>query len=291
MQRKLRGTIITSFFVILYGSGFIFTQLGLENSSPIFFLVLRFFLAFCILFLISMIFSFPFPKNLKEYLHIAFAGSLTVGVFSLGVFMSISYGVSGALNSLVIALQPILVTVLALTFLKEEINKKMYFGLVLGFLGVFFVIYSSLEFNVNSLFGVFWSVIALLGLSFGNLYQKKYCENMNLYTGGAIQTFSSTLLVLPFLLFEEIKVVWNSDFIVALFYMVIVVSIGALSLLYIMIKQGEVSKVASVFYLIPVSAVIFSYILFDDKLQLSTIVGIVTIITSILLINQKKEKN
>ena len=100
-----------------------------------------------------------------------------------------------------------------------------------------------------SIIGIFCSLVALAGLSFGSLYQKKYCSNMNLFSGGAIQTFSSTILVLPFLFFEEIKINWNLEFCMALFYMAIGVSIVALSLLYIMIKNGEVSKVSSIFYL------------------------------------------
>ena len=132
--------------------------------------------------------------------------------------------------------------------------------------------------------------MALAGLSFGSLYQKKYCSNMNLYSGGAIQTLISTILVLPFLFFEEIKINWNLEFCMALFYMAIGVSIVALSLLYIMIKNGEVSKVSSIFYLVPVSAALVSYFLLHEKMELSVLIGIITVIIAISLIN-KKQKN
>jgi drug/metabolite transporter (DMT)-like permease len=112
---------------------------------------------------------------------------------------------------------------------------------------------------------------------------------MNLYSGGAIQTFSSTILVLPFLFFEDAHINWNVDFTIALLYMTVGVSIGALSLLYIMIKNGEVSKVSSIFYLVPVSAAIVSYFLLGDKIEFSEIIGIFTIIIGIVLINKKKK--
>jgi drug/metabolite transporter (DMT)-like permease len=213
---------------------------------------------------------------------------LTVGTFSIGVFLSISYGVSGALNALIIALQPIVVTFLAQRFLDEKINKRVYLGLIIGFIGVSFVVVSKLDTSFDSIVGIFCSVIALLGLSFGSLYQKKYCTDMNLYSGGAIQTLSSTILVIPFLFFEEIHITWNGEFIIALFYMAVGVSIGALSLLYIMIKNGEVSKVSSIFYLVPVSAAIVSYFLLGDKIEFSEIIGIITIIIGIILINKRE---
>jgi drug/metabolite transporter (DMT)-like permease len=288
MSAYIQKSILPFFFIFLYGSGFIFTQYGLDNSSPMVFLGIRFFVAFWILLIIAYILKVPIPKSKKEFFQIAFAGSLTVGTFSIGVFLSISYGVSGALNALIIALQPIVVTFLAQRFLDEEINKRVYLGLIIGFIGVSFVVVSKLDTSFDSIVGIFCSVIALLGLSFGSLYQKKYCTDMNLYSGGAIQTLSSTILVIPFLFFEEIHITWNGEFIIALLYMAIGVSIGALSLLYIMIKKGEVSKVSSIFYLVPVSAAIVSYFLLGDKIEFSEIIGIITIIIGIILINKRE---
>ena len=288
MSLYIKKSILSFGFIFLYGSGFIFTQYGLQNSSPMAFLGIRFFIAFWILLIIAYVLKVPFPKSKKEFFQIALAGSLTVGTFSIGVFLSISYGVSGALNALIIALQPIIVTFLALKFLSEEINKRVWLGLIIGFIGVSFVVISRLDISFDSIIGIFWSVVALLGLSFGSLYQKKYCSHMNLYSGGAIQTLSSTILVLPFLFFEDIHINLNGEFIIALLYMAIGVSIGALSLLYIMIKNGEVSKVSSIFYLVPVSAAIVSYFLLGDKIEFSEIIGIITIIIGIILINKRK---
>lgn len=287
MRESLQKSILPFGFIFLYGSGFIFTQYGLQNSTPMAFLGIRFFIAFCILVLIAYFFKMPFPKNKKEFFHISIAGSLTVGTFSIGVFLSISYGISGAINALIISLQPIIVTVLALNFLKEKITIRVWIGLALGFLGVFFVVISKLNVEDFSMIGIFCSLVALAGLSFGSLYQKKYCTGMNLYSGGAIQTLSATLLTLPFLFFEDIYVTWNIDFFIALFYMAVGVSIGALSLLYIMIKNGEVSKVSSIFYLVPVSAAIVSYFLLNEKLELNVIIGIITVIIGITLINKR----
>jgi len=285
----IKKSILPFLFILLYGSGFVFTQFGLVNASPMAFLAIRFFIAFWILLIIAIIFKVSWPNNIKEFIHIAIAGSLTVGVFSIGVYLSLFYGISASLSALVIALQPIIVALLAWKFLNEQKNNKIILGLILGFIGVFFVISQKID-NVELSIGILYSFIALLGLSIGNLYQKKFCLNMNLFSGGAIQTLSSTLLVIPFLYFEDIRVVWNIDFILALMYMSIGVSIGALSLLYIMIKKADVSKVSSIFYLVPVSAVLISYILFDVKIDLVTMLGIIIVLFAIVLINKKSKK-
>ena len=285
----IKKSILPFLFILLYGSGFVFTQYGLENSSPMAFLAIRFIIAFWILLIFSVVLKVLWPKSIKEFMHIAIAGSLTVGTFSIGVFLSISYGIDASLSALVIALQPILVAVLAWKFLNEEKNTKIIFGFLLGFIGVFFVIAQKID-NIDLSIGILYSFLALLGLSIGNIYQKKHCLNMNLFSGGAIQTLASTILVLPFLYYEDINIVWNSDFIIALLYMSVGVSIGALSLLYIMIKNADVSKVSSIFYLVPLSAVFISYLLFDAQIDLVTILGIIIVLFAIVLIN-KKPKN
>lgn len=286
-MQKIKKGFLPLGFIFLYGSGFIFTQYGLENSTPMAFLAIRFFVAFWILLFISYFFKVSWPKDYKEVFHISVAGILTVGIFSLGVFMSISYGVSGALNSLIIALQPIIITFLALKLLNENINLRVFLGLLIGFLGVGFTLFSKFDSSISISFGIAWSILALLGLSIGSLYQKRFCSSMNLFSGGTIQTLSSTILILPFLYFEESHITWNTEFIIALLYMAVGVSIGALSLLYIMIKNGEVSKVSSIFYLVPVSAALVSVLLLNQGLDISVIIGIFTVILGIVLINKK----
>lgn len=285
----IKKSILPFLFILLYGSGFVFTQYGLENSSPMMFLTIRFFIAFFILLVVAQVLNVQWPSSLKEFMHIAIAGSLTVGTFSIGVFISINYGVSASLSALIIALQPILVALLAWRFLNESMNSRIILGFIVSFLGLFIILGLKIDSDDLKL-GVLFSFIALVGLSLGNIYQKKYCSNMNLFSGGAIQTMASTILVLPFLYFEDMYVNWNMDFIIALLYMSIGVSIGALSLLYIMIKQGEVSKVSSIFYLVPLSAVFISYLLFNKSIDFYTLIGIAVVLIGILLIN-KKERN
>lgn len=277
-------------FIILSGSAFVFIKLGVQNSTLMAFLELRFLVAFFVLCLVVVLFKVKLPKSFKEIFHIAVAGILSVGLFSFGCFSSIKYGISPALCSLIISLQPIVVSFFAIKFLGEKVNKKAWLGLILGFLGVVLVLGLNEQSLQTQLAGVLLSMLGLLSISFGSLYQKKFCSNMNLVSGGAIQTFFSALLILPFLYFEETKVVFNSDFIIALLYMAVIASIGAMSFLYYMIRYGEVSKVSSLFYLLPIVSVIVTFIIFGKEMDMNIFLGIFVVLIAMNLINKKDVK-
>ncbi len=288
IRKIMSKLILPILFVILYGSGFVATKYGLPYASPLSFLTLRFFIAGALFALVVAIFKLPIPK-IKEAMHIAIAGLLTVATFSIGVFISIDLGLSPSLSAMIIALQPILVGVLAVQLTQEKINIYGWIGLFLGFVGVFFIVFQGVDLKSAGILSITMSAMGLLGLALGNLYQKKFCADMHVITGGSIQSTSSAFACLfLLLLFDDFDIVWHGEFIAALLYMSIGVSLGALSLLYMMISRQEINKVASVFYLIPVSAAITNYLLYDEIFDVYTIVGSLVILTSVYLVNKEK---
>ncbi|MXR37237.1 DMT family transporter [Craterilacuibacter sinensis] len=273
-------------FVVLYGSGFVGAKYGLPYCPPLTFLVLRFTIAAALIVVLAMLVRAPWPKSLREILHIAVAGALTVGAFSAGVFVAISVGLSPAISALIIALQPILVAVFARRVLGEYLSWQQWIGLGMGLIGVAFVVWHKIDFSAFQLFGVGMSIIGLFGVTLGNLYQKRFCASMSIFPGGAIQSATSAVLLLPFaVIFERIEVVWHPEFVIALTYMSAGVSIGALSLLYIMIRRGDVSRVASVFYLVPVSAAVASYLLYGEIFDIQVITGVSVVAIGVYFVN------
>ena len=132
MKTHHQHFVLPLFFILLYGSGFVFTQYGLQDTSPMLFLTIRFFIAFVILVCISFFLNVTWPQSIKEFFHISTAGSMTVGVFSIGVYLSLSHGISPSLSALIIALQPILVALLAIKFLNEQMSYKNVYHLEHG---------------------------------------------------------------------------------------------------------------------------------------------------------------
>jgi drug/metabolite transporter (DMT)-like permease len=133
------------------------------------------------------------------------------------------------------------------------------------------------------------SVIALFGITGGTLYQKKYCPNLDLRTGAVIQFGFSTLALLGFAWFgESMEIVWSGEFIFALAWLCIVMSFGAISLLFIMIRRGEAAKVASLFYMVPPSTALIAFFLFDETLDGVAFGGMALAVFGVALVNMKR---
>lgn len=262
-------------FVTLYGAGFVGARLGLPHAEPFAFLALRFALAAVLLAAIALAIGQAWPKSRQAVRHIIGAGLLTVGVFSAGVFYSIAGGLPPALSALIIALHPILVAVLAPALLGERVSGRQWGGLLLGLLGVFLVLRHGLNDQPALGLPVLYSFIGLVGLTTGNLYQKARCADMPLFTGGALQCATcAAACAIGAVACESGKVNWTGEFIVALGWMAILVSVGAVSLLYQLIRHGQVSRIASLFYLVPVSAALTAWLLFDQTIAPTQWLGI-----------------
>ncbi|MBI2306608.1 MAG: DMT family transporter [Rhodocyclales bacterium] len=271
-------------FVALSGSGFVGARLGLPHAEPFIFLGLRFALAALILAVIARALRAPWPRDLRETLHIGVAGLLGIAVFSASVFYSLALGVPPAVSALIIALHPILVALGAGPLLGERVSPRQWLGLLLGLAGVYLVLRGRLLVDPAYLDAALLSVLGLVGMSAGNLYQKAYCPRMNALTGSTVQ---HALCALPMFagaaLFESGTVEWSGEFVVALLWMAVPVSVGAVTLLGLLIQRGEVSRVASVFYLMPVSTAITAYLLFGQTIEAAAFGGIALAAAGVLL--------
>ncbi|PKO37115.1 MAG: EamA/RhaT family transporter [Betaproteobacteria bacterium HGW-Betaproteobacteria-6] len=275
-------------FVALYGAGFVGARLGLPHAPPFAFLALRFAIAAGLLAILAKLFSAPWPRRAREYLDIATAGFLTVGVFSAGVFYSIAQGLAPAASALIIALQPILIAIAAPALLGERIGQRRWLGLLLGMSGVFLVLRQGIAGQAPTLLPVLLSVIGLLGLSAGNLYQKARCATMHPFSGGAIQcAVCAAACLIGTTLYEDAPIAWTGEFIVALLWMAVVVSVGAVSLLVVLIRDGEVSRVAGLFYLVPVSAAMCAWLLFGQQIGPAQWLGIGIAAVGVVLANRR----
>jgi drug/metabolite transporter (DMT)-like permease len=129
------------------------------------------------------------------------------------------------------------------------------------------------------------AVTGLLGITFGTLYQKRFCANMDMRTGGVIQ-YSATGLLLWLLAFAfETRVVqWTGEFVFALFWLAIVLSIGAIGLLYLLIRRGAASKVASLFFLTPSVTAVMAFALFGEALSWLAVAGLLVTAAGVALV-------
>lgn len=274
-------------FVVLWSTGFIGARLGLPYAEPMTLLSTRFFIVAVILIVAAQIFRSTWPSPMQT-VHISVAGIGMHGLYLGGVFAAISVGVEAGTSALIVSCQPLLVAALAGPVLGEKVTARQWMGLILGLIGVVLVIQQKLAAGLGTPFGMGLCVVSLLGITFATLYQKKYCAQMNLLTGSAIQYFVVAILLGAIALAIETRVmVWHLDLIIAMSWLVLVLSIGAISLLYLLIRRGAASKVSSLFFLVPPTTAIIAWLLFGETFGPIALVGMALVVIAVAMVNMK----
>jgi len=275
-------------FVLLWSTGFIGAKLGLPYVEPFTFLLIRFAALTVILVAIALAFRAPWPSTWGAVARVSVVGLLVHGVYLGGVFSAIHVGLSAGVAALVVGLQPLLTAVGAGVFLGEKVKPRQWLGLVLGLVGVVLVLGDKLNIDGGGLDGIAFAVAALFGITAGTLYQKRHGDAMDLRSGSAIQyaVAAVPMLVLAWI-FESGEVQWSGELVFALVWLVLVLSLGAISLLYILIRRGAASKVASLFYLTPPVVAVLAWILFDETLVPMAMVGMGVVVVGVALATRK----
>ncbi|TFI59290.1 DMT family transporter [Sphingomonas parva] len=270
----LRTAGVPALFVLLWSTGFIGARLGLPHSGPLTFLSLRYGVALVLLALVALATRAPWPRRPAAIGHYAVAGLLVHGLYLGGVFVGISLGVEAGVSALIVGLQPLLTAALAGALLGERVSARQWLGLALGLAGVALVLAGKLGQGPGDALGSLACVAALLGITAGTLYQKRFCADMDLRTGGVVQFAAAGLATAPLaLLGEGWAVDWTGEFVFALLWLVLVLSIGAVTLLYLLIRRGAAAEVASLFFLVPPCTALIAWPLFGETLGAAALAG------------------
>lgn len=276
------------FFVFLWSTGFIGAKYGLPYAEPLSFLLTRYILVIGLMLLLALLTRAPWPRTARAWAHIAVSGILVHALYLGGVFVAIKHGLPAGVTALVVGMQPLLTAALAGWLLGEQVNRKQWLGLALGFIGVLLVVAG--KFGDASLGNMLWpAVAALFGITAGTLYQKRYCPGFDLRSGSVIQFVPSALLTAAVVLLGEgYQVEWTGDFVFALAWLVLVLSIGAISLLNLLIRSGSAVNVASLFYLTPPTTALIAWAMFGERLSGQALCGMVLAVSGVYLVGRAK---
>ncbi|QEM82759.1 DMT family transporter [Halomonas binhaiensis] len=276
-------------FVLLWSTGFIGAKFGLPYAEPFTFLALRVLATIAILVPMVLLMRMKWPQGPHLWGHVAVSGCLVHGAYLGGVFYGIYLGMPAGLASLLVGLQPLVTAALAGPLLNERLSILQWSGLVLGLMGVVLVLGGKMDLTALSFHDFGWPalacvMVALAGITLGTLYQKRYCTGMPLL-GGTIVQYLGALVVfgLGSLLFESREITWSTTFVLTLAWLVLVLSIAAIVLLMLLIKSGEASRVASLFYLVPPVTALEAWWLFDESLPLASLAGMALTVIGVAL--------
>ncbi len=291
-RRKLLTAAAPAVFVLLWSTGFIGAKLGLPYAEPLTFLAVRYALVSGVLLLVLIAAGSRWPRSRADVLHTVVAGLLLHGVYLGGVFSSIHLGLEAGVSALIVGVQPLLTAALAVPLLNERVNRTQIAGLVLGLGGIALVVWQKLHLGTGTTLSIGLSVLALFGITLGTLYQKRFLSGVSLVSGNLIQFASAGIAMgLLALAFESRQVVWSAQFLFALGWLVLVLSLGAISLLYVLIRHGAAARVASLFYLVPPVTALLAWQLFDERLSALALLGMGIAVAGVALVNFSERAN
>jgi len=280
--------IAPGLFVVLWSSGFIGAKYGLPYAEPFTYLSVRMGLAVA-LFALIVVVSRPVWPPARLVLHSAVTGLLAQGVYLGGVFVSIHLGMPAGLIALITGLQPVLTSTLANRWLGERVGLLQWAGLMLGVIGVYLVVEGRITIGGTLPGGWIAAALALIGITVGSLYQKRCCAMVDLRISMLVQLAASCLLFVPgAFLFETRAIVWTAEFVFALAWLVFVLSFGANLLLFWLLRRSAATRFASLFYLTPAVTALMGGLLFAERLDPLSLIGMAVCAIAVVMVNMRQ---
>ena len=273
-------------FVVLWSTGFIGTKYVLHNAGPLTYLAIR---MVCVVGLMAITVAVARPRwpDRTGIGHSIIAGLLVHGFYLGGTAVAIAHSIPAGLSALIPGLQPILTSTLANRWLGERVTALQWTGLLVGLAGVMLILHDR---PMSGDAGLGWlaSGVSLVSITLGTLYQRRYCNQIDWRSGNLIQYIAVTIFFAAGAwLFEDNVVHWTGEFILALAWLAVVLSIGSIGLLYWLIRHHAATSVASLFYLVPAVTAVMAFVLFDERLDAVAIAGMVACAAAVVLVNRR----
>lgn len=275
-------------FLILWSAGFAVAKVAVTHAAPLTILALRYGLLLMILAPLALILRPPMPATWRAAADIAIVGFLIQVVYFGLCYLAFKAGVSAASVAIIVCLQPILVALAAPYAVGERVSGRGWIGLILGLLGASLVITGRSALHIENSGGLALTFLALLGITCGTLWEKRFGVAHHPITSNLIQYAVGAAFTLPMALaLEPMSIAWDAGFIAAMAYLVLANSLLAMTLLLAMIRAGEVSRVSALFYLVPALSALFAWPLLGEEMPPITWVGMAIAGLGVAMVSRK----
>ncbi|HTD02432.1 DMT family transporter [Undibacterium sp.] len=273
-------------FILIWASGYVVAKYGLPYAQPLTFLSLRYAGVLLFMGILAITMRAPWPAR-RAWPHIAIAGILMQACYLGGVWSAVKLGMPAGVAALIVNTQPVLTACLG-PLIGEKTEGRQWLGLALGMLGVGLVVANKISVIGLSAASILLAIFALLTMTVGTMYQKKKCPSFDVRTGQFIQFAASLILTFPLALyFESQAVLWTPQFFAALAWSVFVLSGVGISVLFVMIRHGEATKVTSYMYLVPPVTAGMAWLMFDERFTVTAMAGMVIAVAGVALVVKK----
>ena len=260
-------------FVLIWSTGFIVARYGMPQSPPLKFLAMRFALAVLCFGIWARLARAHWPASGRQWLHLMVTGVFMHAGYLGGVWAAVKLGMGAGLVALLVGLQPVL-TAVWVSSRGGQVAPRQWLGLALGFGGLALVVWQKLGQGEVGAENLSLALLALLSMTIGTLYQKRFLQPCAVPTANFVQNTAALLVVLPLALLMETEAIrYNGDFIGAMAWSVLVLTLGGSSLLYLLIQRGAATSVTSLLYLVPPTTALMAWALFAEPITVFTLAG------------------
>jgi len=266
-------------FVLIWATGFIVAKFGLPYAPPLSFLSLRYALSIFCFLVWCVIARAVWPRSGAQWAHLAVTGILMHAGYLGGVWIAVKAGMGSGLAALIVGLQPVL-TALWMSSVgasndgKSSVTARQWLGLLLGLGGLLLVVARKFGAGTEvTALTLLAEVVALLCITAGTLYQKRFVRSADVRSANAIQLAAALVVTLPFALLEREAIVWTPEFLGAMAWAVLALTLGGSSLFYLLIQRGAATAVTSLMYLVPPTTAVMAWALFGESITLTTVAG------------------
>ncbi|MEX3007339.1 DMT family transporter [Hoeflea sp. TYP-13] len=293
----LLDRLAPALFVLLWSTGWIVARYAAPHTEPLVFLTVRYAMAAIALLAICLAVRAVWPKTRVEWWHAVFSGVLLHGIYLGGVWWAIDVGVPTAISGLIAALQPLMTAMAAPFVVGERLSRIQWAGIICGLTGLLIAIVPRLIslhwFEVGAAaFPLLVNAVAMVAVTAGSIYQKRYLQSGDLRSTAMLQYIGALAFTLPLAwLIEDMHITWNFEIAVALLWSVFGLSLGAIVLFLYLIRRGQVSRAASLIYLVPPAVAIEAFLLFGEGLTVPMIIGTIVVVVGVYLTNRSQPAN
>ena len=266
-------------FVLIWATGFIVAKFGLPYAPPLSFLSIRYALSILCFLVWCVVARAAWPRQGRQWAHLAVTGVLMHAGYLGGVWIAVKAGMGSGLAALIVGLQPVLTAVWMSSTgspagQKSNVTPRQWLGLLMGLGGLLLVVArkfgSGIEVTPLTLLA---EVVALFSITAGTLYQKRFVQSADVRSANAVQLAAALVVTLPFALMEHESIAWTPSFMGAMAWAVLALTLGGSSLFYLLIQRGAATAVTSLLYLVPPTTALMAWVLFDEPITITTLLG------------------
>jgi len=274
-------------FVLIWSTGFVVARLGMPHAPPLGFLAIRYALSVLCFGIWIVLARAVWPRSQRQWIHLAATGILMHAGYLGGVWSAVKAGIGAGTVALLVGLQPVL-TAIWLTrgerAGRAKVTAIQWVGLVLGLAGLALVVSGKLGIGEVTAGNLAFAIFALLSITIGTLYQKRFVAPCDVRTANAIQLFAAFVVSLPFALLEPEPIVWHPEMVIAMAWSVLVLTLGGSSLLYLLIQRGAATAVTSLMYLVPPCTALMAWALFGEAFTPVMLSGMLLTVGGVALV-------